>query len=453
MLSIRLRELCLGLGLLGLPGARAAQLGEAPRVPLLVTQVPADANAAHAEERAHAPLEGSRIVRLDPGQPARLLTPGFRAAGRPDPSADATRFLFVGQRAAGEPFQVFETAIEGGETRQVTHGSRDCLEAIYLSTLFTLDAAAPRARLCFCRTGEDGVPALYSCWLDGSDEQRLTFEPRGASNPLLLRDGRLLFASAGAYFTINADGTDVQAFAAVHQPAAQRSRACETRDGRVLYLETADATALASVSVTRSLRSRTLLVPRIAGQMLSLCALEDGTLLVCARPAQGRSTFDLCRLEAAALPLAATADWDELDAVPLEVHAARPGRSSVVDASLNDGFLYCLDASLCDRTPLAPARKLELLAPGSAAGSDIVLGSAPVESDGSFYLRVPARTPLRLRLFDEQGRALGEQPSWIWVMPREARGCIGCHEDPERTPPNRQPIALRQPPHEIELAR
>jgi hypothetical protein len=457
MLSSRLPERWLWLGLLAVPGARAAHVAELPLAPLLVTQVPAAALESPADERERAPLPGSRIVLFDPAQPARPerpLTPGFRAAGRPDLSDDASRFLFVGQRASGECFQVWEQSLAGGEARQVTHGTRDCLEALYLSTLFTLDAEAPRARLCFTRAGEDGNPSLYTCWTDGSDEQRITFQPAGASSPLLLRDGRLLFESGGqGLFTVNVDGTDVQAFAAVDERTAWRSRACETRDGHVLYLETTGTTALVSVSVTRSLRSRTELVPRIAGLAHSLCALEDGTLLVCCKPADGRSTYDLCRLDPLPVRLASTPDWHELDAVPVEARPRRPGRSSVVDASLNDGFLYCLDAGLTDRELAAAARRLEIVAPGTTLGTERVLGSAAVESDGSFYLRVPARTPLRLRLFDEQGRTLGDMQSWIWVMPKEARGCVGCHEDPELTPPNRHVLALRKSPHEIELAR
>ena len=34
--------------------------------------------------------------------------------------------------------------------------------------------------------------------------------------------------------------------------------------------------------------------------------------------------------------------------------------------------------------------------------------------------------------------------SWLWVMPGERRGCIGCHEDRELTPPNRHVQALRK---------
>jgi hypothetical protein len=47
-------------------------------------------------------------------------------------------------------------------------------------------------------------------------------------------------------------------------------------------------------------------------------------------------------------------------------------------------------------------------------------------------------------LVDEDGLAL-RSCSWIWVRNRETRGCIGCHEDGERTPDNRFVKALAKP--------
>ena len=39
--------------------------------------------------------------------------------------------------------------------------------------------------------------------------------------------------------------------------------------------------------------------------------------------------------------------------------------------------------------------------------------------------------------------------SSFWVMPGERRGCIGCHEDRELTPPNRHVLALREEPVKV----
>jgi hypothetical protein len=73
------------------------------------------------------------------------------------------------------------------------------------------------------------------------------------------------------------------------------------------------------------------------------------------------------------------------------------------------------------------------------------LGEAPVEKDGSFHIEVPAGVPLRFELLDGRGAEVARQDSWTWVMPREWRGCIGCHEDREMVPPNLMADAFTKP--------
>jgi len=74
-----------------------------------------------------------------------------------------------------------------------------------------------------------------------------------------------------------------------------------------------------------------------------------------------------------------------------------------------------------------------------------VLGTAPVESDGSAFFAVPANTPISLQPLDEKGRALQLMRSWLVGMPGETVSCVGCHENPSTVPPSKPTIAaLRQ---------
>ena len=73
-----------------------------------------------------------------------------------------------------------------------------------------------------------------------------------------------------------------------------------------------------------------------------------------------------------------------------------------------------------------------------------MLGEAPVEADGSFYLQVPANQPVRFVLLDERGGTIREERSWVWTRPGEQRGCTGCHGDKALAPENRWPLALRR---------
>lgn len=57
-----------------------------------------------------------------------------------------------------------------------------------------------------------------------------------------------------------------------------------------------------------------------------------------------------------------------------------------------------------------------------------VLGTVPVERDGSAYFRVPARTPVLFQALDAQGRAVQTMRSLTYLQPGEQVSCVGCHE-------------------------
>lgn len=78
-----------------------------------------------------------------------------------------------------------------------------------------------------------------------------------------------------------------------------------------------------------------------------------------------------------------------------------------------------------------------------------VLGTVPVESDGSAYFKVPANTPISVQPLDANGHAVQLMRSWMTAMPGEAVSCTGCHEPRNESPPTRRARALERPPSEI----
>ncbi len=63
-----------------------------------------------------------------------------------------------------------------------------------------------------------------------------------------------------------------------------------------------------------------------------------------------------------------------------------------------------------------------------------VLGTVPIDDDGSIAFRAPPGIPLHFQLLDEDYRALQTMRSFTGVMPGERRGCLGCHELHSTTP-------------------
>ena len=78
-----------------------------------------------------------------------------------------------------------------------------------------------------------------------------------------------------------------------------------------------------------------------------------------------------------------------------------------------------------------------------------VLGSVPVEADGSAYFTVPARTPVYFQLLDTKGYVVQTMRSWSTLQPGERASCVGCHESKNSAPPVTT-YALRKKPQELQ---
>ena len=100
-----------------------------------------------------------------------------------------------------------------------------------------------------------------------------------------------------------------------------------------------------------------------------------------------------------------------------------------------------LDNGLTYNSKLAMiADKVEII------GTDSVMGVVPVEKDGSFYIKIKADRPFRIKTLDKNGRMVGEPSGWLWMRPNERRACIGCHEDKNLAPDNVVPLAVKKLP-------
>ncbi|MGQ9770904.1 MAG: HzsA-related protein [Thermogutta sp.] len=75
-----------------------------------------------------------------------------------------------------------------------------------------------------------------------------------------------------------------------------------------------------------------------------------------------------------------------------------------------------------------------------------VLGTVPVEPDGSAYFRAPAGVSLFFQALDETGMAVRTMRTAIYVQPGQIQSCIGCHEPRNMTPSNRPIAALGREP-------
>ena len=75
-----------------------------------------------------------------------------------------------------------------------------------------------------------------------------------------------------------------------------------------------------------------------------------------------------------------------------------------------------------------------------------VIGTAPVEPDGSVYFEAPPCQSLHFQLLDGQHRTLQTMRSFTNLMPGEQRGCTGCHENQSVAPVTEKGLAMAKGP-------
>lgn len=83
-----------------------------------------------------------------------------------------------------------------------------------------------------------------------------------------------------------------------------------------------------------------------------------------------------------------------------------------------------------------------------------VLGTVPVEADGSAHFELPALRSLFFVALDERGRSVKRMQSFVTVQPGESFSCVGCHEPRTETPSNRadrpgRALAMARPASQI----
>lgn len=491
------RSARLALGLLSLvplsslPGWAGAPLD----TPLVLTQVP----LVSAQPKPCSPeallrgdiFEGARLVLVSPDGSVHVLSEGFHSACDPDLSFDAQRLLFAGKKSAGSDWHIYEVGLDGQGLRPVSPEGHVARTPIYLSTLFTLDSPQPWFTIAYGARqkaqDQTAPPAwnLFNIKLDGTESRRMTWNPNNNFDPFQMWDGRLIYAAEQhplepgapaarvALFGIHLEGADVELYGGKQGQRIQHMPSASEK-GLVVFVESDRATwdgagQLACVSESRPPVTYRRLTDNPAWAYLYPSPWRDSFFLVSRRAAEGKANcgvfrFDPDRRESE--PVFDSPDYHDLQAKAVRQRRAPDGHSTVVETKATTGILYglnCYDADERIRPHLSPGlvkrvRLIEGVLPAAenqppthkAGSARRLIGEAPVELDGSFNLEVPASTPMLLQALDERGLALATC-GWIWVQPKEKRGCIGCHEDPELIPENLYVQALRRPSTRLTL--
>ena len=106
---------------------------------------------------------------------------------------------------------------------------------------------------------------------------------------------------------------------------------------------------------------------------------------------------------------------------------------------------------LFPRTPSAPRMNDPKIGYASGAGARAVLGTVPVETDGSARFMAPTKKLLYVQALDRRGLAVQSMRSGMYFHPGEKLTCQGCHESRQKAPaPAKRVVqALKRAPSKI----
>ena len=408
--------------------------------------------------------KGSRLVLLDPGKSAGKVIPltgGFFAARDPQVSFDGSRILFSARKTRNARWQIWEMNTDGAAKRQVTHCAGDCLGPAYLARgqfVYTeVETQSPGAN-----------SRVFVAQLDGSEVRPITFGPGDFRVETVLRDGRILVSASSPLlggpeasgsrqlYTVRLDGTALAAFRCDHRERAVRDQATELDDGSLVFVKAHGGEEVGGqlAEIRRGALHNSALT-RPQGIFLSPRANGSQKLIVARKnpsPRGSAAKFDLYAFDSAREEFGVLIYEDRklssVQAVPVAPRPIPRWFWSIVKPESEAGYFICLNSHLSSdaphgrmETPIAQVRVLTL---DPQSNHEKVLGIAPVEKDGSFYIAVPPDRPMRFELLSAEGRVIRAQRSWIWTRPGEEAACVGCHEDKAMAPPNRWPQVLRR---------
>jgi hypothetical protein len=420
---------------------------------IIVTAAPAyqPLTALHGQERFP---QGAQLLLIHAGK-AEPLVSGFNASADASVSFDGKTVLFAGKQVAGDPWQIWELTLADRSVRKVIATATDAERPFYL----------PGGRMVWAErvpwgfqleSSEDGHPPAIAPLnpTAGPGLLPLTYMQASAFPADVLADGRILFeanfplgsGSTPELYLVYADGSGVESYRCDHGRARWSGK--QLASGDVVFTHGA---SLARFTSPLAHEAR-INAPR-AEYAGAIAETASGAWLMSARTGVGTHyAIKLWKPGSVAMQTVLAESGEDLVEPVLVAPRTPPKRHPSGLHPWDYANLLALDARQSREGDLktAPASvRLETL---DADGHAVVTGTAPVEADGSFFVKTPADKPIRFALLDEKGHVLRQEHGWFWIRRGEQRICVGCHTGPERASENRVPAVLLRTTTPVDLS-
>jgi len=426
--------------------------------------------------------DGGRLCKLNlrTGELAVLLDDPGGAVRDPRVHYDAEKILFSYRKGGSHYYNLYEINLDGAGLRQITAGQWDDIEPAYLPDGDIVFCSTRCKRYIGCWLAQSAI--LFRCNAAGENMRMLSSGAFTENTPAVLPDGRILYTRweyvnrdpvvFHHLWTMNPDGTGQMVyFGNMHPGGVFIDAVPIPNSDRVVLVHSPGHGRNEHVGQVVTLSDKAGPDERSAMQRISsLGDLRD--------PYPIAEDAFLAARGNRVLFIGVNGETEVLHTAAAMVHepravVKRPRQRMVspkVDLAKATGKLVLNDVYFgrnMQTVRRGAIKKLLILEDlpkpanfhgggsqpiGHGVTSTLkrILGTVPVESDGSAYFEVPAMRSIYFAALDENDLSVKQMRSFVTLQPGETTGCVGCHEPRVETPHGRRPVLramTRQPSH------
>ncbi|MDP6111491.1 MAG: hypothetical protein QGF00_10365 [Planctomycetota bacterium] len=440
--------------------------------------------------------DGGRLCALNikTGKLRTLLDDPKGGVRDPQVHYSGKKILFSYRRGGQPYYHLYEIGTDGSNLKQLTEGPFDDFEPAYL----------PDGGIIFCSSRiKCNVPCyytrvavLYRCDGDGTHIRRLSSNVEHENTPWVLPDGRVLYlrweyvdrsqVRFHHLWTTNPDGTGQSVYfgnmhgggtfidakpipdsvkaVMIHSPGHGRREhegfveIVDPRDGPDCKGNVLRVTPRPRWRDPYPLSEKIFLVAGPGPHQISLLSADGKSVpMLKLSPVDIKANLWLheprpirSRARERVIPPRVDLDKATGTVVLQDVYIGRNMKG------VKRGDIKKLLVMEVLHMPVKPNRDWQQMVSfdGNTGGSfslQRVVGTVPVEKDGSAHFEAPALRPLFFVALDEDNLSVKRMQSFMTVQPGESISCVGCHEERVGAPPITRPLlAMNRGPSTIQ---